>query len=334
MLRQLFLTMALMCGLCVAAPAFAQSGQPTSVNPTASSVKEQQLLDALKPSAPSIEGRGSIPDGKSRTIIQPGGQEWRVFHQGTLPKVALYGIGGLSALLLVFYLIRGKVKITGGRSGATLVRFKSWDRFAHWLTASSFIVLGLSGLNISFGKSILLPVIGPSAFTAVSQAGKFAHNYVSFAFMLGIVMMFLLWAWDNLPSFRDIVWFALGGGLIGLGHPPADRFNGGQKIIFWSTVLGGVALSLSGLVLMFPFQTTDVAGQQLANVVHALVGVVLVAIIIAHIYIGSIGMEGAFEAMGKGTVDVNWAKEHHSIWADRMLKKGGASSVKAPAPAE
>jgi formate dehydrogenase subunit gamma len=317
------------------ATALAQSGQPTSVNPTASSVKEQQLLDALRPDklgqSGSLQGRGTIPDAKSYTVIQPGGQEWRMWHQTVLPRIALYAIAGITGLLVLFYLIRGKVRITGGRSGQTLVRFKSWDRFAHWLTASSFLVLGLSGLNISFGRTLLLPMVGHEAFTTVSQAAKFSHNYVSFAFMLGIVMMILLWTWDNIPSFRDIVWFALGGGLIGLGHPAAGRFNGGQKVIFWSVVTGGIALSLSGLLLMFPFQLTDVAGQQLANTVHALVGVVLVAVIIAHIYIGSIGMEGAFEAMGTGKVDLNWAREHHSIWAAKAAKKEG---VTAPTPAE
>jgi formate dehydrogenase subunit gamma len=322
---------ALLAGL----TAFASTASAQSVNPTANSVKEQQLLEALKPSSPSIEGRGSIPDNKSQTVIQPGGPEWRQWHQETLPKVALYSIAGISGLLVVFYLIRGKVRITGGRSGQTLVRFKAWDRFTHWMTASSFIVLGLSGLNISFGKVILLPLIGPSAFTTVSQYAKFSHNYVSFAFMLGITMMFLLWAWDNIPSFRDLIWFALGGGLIGLGHPAAGRFNGGQKVIFWSVVLGGAALSLSGLVLMFPFQGGTVIGDmQLANTVHALVGVVLVAIIIAHVYIGSVGMEGAFEAMGSGKVDLNWAREHHSIWAAKALAESTKGKAPSVAPAE
>ena len=319
-----FAATALLLMLTICAPATAQS-----VNPQASSVQEQKLLEALKPENPSIKGRGSIPDSKSYTVIQPGGQDWRSFHQGTLPRVGLISILGITGLLVLFYLVRGKIRISAGRSGETLVRFKPWDRFAHWLTATSFIVLALSGLNLSFGKNVLLPVIGPSAFTSVSQLGKLAHNYVSFAFVLGIVLMFVLWAWDNLPSFRDIVWFALGGGLIGIGHPAADRFNGGQKIIFWSVVLGGAALAISGYVLMFPFQVTDVAGQQLANTVHALAGVVLAGIIIAHIYIGSIGMEGAFEAMGTGKVDVNWARDHHSIWTEKALKKRGAA-----APAE
>jgi formate dehydrogenase subunit gamma len=311
----------------------ASAQQPTSVNPTASSVKEDQLLKALKPEfgkTESVGGRGSIPDTKAYRLIQPEGREWQNFRNTTLSQVAMISILGILALLTVFYLVRGKVKITGGRSGQTLVRFGSVERFAHWLSAMSFVILGITGLNITFGRTLLLPIIGPDAFTAFSQFGKFAHNYISFAFALGIVLMFVMWAKDNIPSLRDIRWFAQGGGLVGLGHPPADRFNGGQKVIFWSVVLGGIALSVSGYILMFPFVLTDIGGMQAANVIHALVGVVMVGIIVAHIYIGSVGMEGAFEAMGSGKVDVNWAREHHSIWAAKKL----AQSKGKPAPAE
>jgi formate dehydrogenase subunit gamma len=301
-----------------------QAQQPTSVNPSANAVKEDQLLKALKPefgSTAAIQGRGSIPDQKSYRLEQPAGRDWDTFRHTTLTSVAAIAILGMLALLCVFYLVRGKIPMTGGRAGRTLVRFGSIERFAHWLSATSFVILGLSGLNITFGRQLLLPFVGPETFATVTQFGKFAHNYVSFAFALGIVLMFVMWVKDNLPSVRDISWFAQGGGLIGSGHPPADRFNGGQKVIFWSVVLGGSIVALSGYMLMFPFVVTDIGGQQAAHVIHALGGVVMIAIILAHIYIGSLGMEGAFEAMGSGKVDVNWAREHHSIWADRELAR-------------
>jgi formate dehydrogenase subunit gamma len=312
-------------------------GQPTSVNPTASSVNEQKLLEALKPgvAVPGIAGRVSIPDKSSGKLIQPAGKEFRDLHQSTIPFVGTIAILGMLALLVLFYLVRGKVMISTGLSGLTVTRFGGLDRFAHWLTAVSFVALGLTGLNLTFGKSVVLPLVGPETFTAITQLGKYVHNYVSFAFALGIVLMFVLWVKDNIPHPRDLVWIARGGGLVGSAHPPAARFNFGQKLIFWSVIAGGVALSVSGYVLMFPFRFTDVAGMQLAGVVHALVGVVLVAIIIAHIYIGSIGMQGAFSAMGSGQVDVNWAKEHHSIWADKVLASDKVQRGRgAPSPAE
>lgn len=314
------LTAVALAGLVLAGGAQAQ--QPNSVNPTANSVKEQQLLDALKP-AEAVNGRVSIPDGKSSRLIQPEGRKYKSDRDRNA-EIGGYAILGMLGLLVVFYLLRGPVRIPGGRSGRTMVRFGFVDRFAHWLTATSFLALGLTGLNITFGRSLLLPLVGAETFTLVSQMGKFVHNYVSFAFVLGITLMLLLWVKDNLPSPRDIVWFAQGGGLIGLGHPPADRFNGGQKAIFWAVVGGGAAIAVTGYILMFPFQWTDIAGMQWANVWHGLLGLVLFAVILAHIYIGSVGMEGAFEAMGSGDVDVNWAKEHHSVWVDKVTSKGGA----------
>ncbi|PPD28184.1 MAG: formate dehydrogenase subunit gamma [Hyphomicrobium sp.] len=311
--------------LLVTAGAFAQ--QPASVNPTASSVNEQKLLEALGPQG-NVGGRVTIPDARSRTLIQPEGRTYRA-ERDQSAKIGGLSILGILGLLVVFYLIRGKVRITGGRSGETMTRFGFMDRFAHWLTATSFLLLGFTGLNITFGRSLVLPVIGPDAFTALSQSGKFVHNYVSFAFLLGILLMFLMWAKDNFPALRDIRWFLQGGGLIGLGHPPAGRFNGGQKLIFWSVVLGGAAISFTGYILMFPFQWTDVAGMQWASVWHGILGLVLFAIIIAHIYIGSVGMEGAFEAMGSGEVDVKWAREHHSVWVEKVAAKSGKT-----APAE
>lgn len=318
-----------------ALPAAAQ--QPTSVNPTASSVKEKQLLDALKPGGTEIlSGRVSIPDSQAGNLIQPAGRDFRVYQQDTIPKVGAYVILGMIAVLALFFMFRGRIRVDGGFSGRTIVRFGSMSRFAHWMTATSFLLLGLTGLNLVFGRSLLLPMIGPSAFTNLSQAGKFVHNYVSFAFALGIILMFVLWVKDNLPKVADLRWFAQGGGMLAGKHPPADRFNGGQKLIFWSTILGGVALSVSGYVLMFKPLTVDIAGLQLATIVHGLVGLILVAVILAHIYIGSLGMEGAFDAMGKGEVDLNWAKEHHSLWVDKVALKNpkDISGGPAPAPAE
>jgi formate dehydrogenase subunit gamma len=321
--------------LILAAPATAQ--QPASVNPTASSVKEKQLLDALKPgSSDTLTGRVSIPDARSGNLIQPAGADFRSFHQTTLSRIGFIAIPGMLALLALFYFTRGKLPIEGGPSGQTIIRFDWLSRFVHWLTATSFIALGLSGLNLVFGKSILLPIIGASAFSGISQFGKFVHNYVSFAFALGIFLMFVMWVKDNLPSARDITWFAQGGGMIGKGHPAADRFNAGQKLMFWSTIIGGVALSVSGYIMMFRPESVALAGMQFSTVVHGVTGLILVAIIAAHIYIGSVGMEGAFDAMGKGTVDLNWAKSHHSIWVDKVAKDRpqDISLARAPAPAE
>jgi formate dehydrogenase subunit gamma len=318
-------------GLCLAAaftvPASAQQKQPTSVNPTEQAVKEQQLLKELQ----KIQGRSTLPDSKTSVLEQPAGRDWRQFHQVTLRWIGAIAILGMLALLVLFYLFRGMVRIEAGRSGRTLVRFNAFERFVHWMTAACFIVLAISGLNITFGKELLTPLIGPAAFASWAQWAKYAHAYLSFPFTLGVVITFLMWIAWNLPTGTDVAWLKQGGGLVGNNHPPARRFNAGQKMIYWIVVLGGAAVAVTGYVLMFPFYGTDVSSMQTAQMVHGTVGVLFVAIMLAHIYIGTIGMQGAFEAMGSGEVDVNWAQQHHSLWLEQEMRKG---HVGGSAPAE
>ena len=310
-----------------AAPVNAQQRNPdNSVNPTASSVKEDQLLSELN----RISGRCTLPDQKACTIEQPAGRDWRHFHQVTLRWIGAISILGMLALLVVFYLTRGMVKLESGRSGRVLVRFSAFERLVHWMTATCFIILAISGLNITFGKPLLLPLMGPEAFTEWSQWAKYAHNYLSFRFTLGVFLIFLMWIAWNIPKRADVEWLKQGGGMVGHRHPPAERFNAGQKVIYWIVVLGGAAVAVSGYILMFPFYGTNIAGMQLAQIVHGVVALLFVAAMLGHIYIGTIGMQGAFEAMWDGTVDVNWAKEHHSLWAEKEMAKG---EVKAPPPA-
>jgi formate dehydrogenase subunit gamma len=299
----------------IAVPGHAQQ----QVNPTASAVQEQQLLQQLN----RIEGRGTLPDTRSQLIEQPAGRDWRQFSQVTLPWIGAIAILGMLALLVVFYLIRGMVRIEAGRSGRVLVRFSIFERLVHWMTAACFIILAISGLNITFGKQVLLPLTGPEAFTAFSQWMKYAHNFLSFPFTLGVILIFLMWIAWNVPNRVDAEWLRQGGGIVGDRHPPAYRFNAGQKMIYWIVVLGGAAVAVTGYILMFPFWGgTDIATMQWAAIIHGIVGVLFIAVMLAHIYIGTIGMEGAFEAMWDGTVDANWAKEHHSLWAEREAAEG------------
>ena len=322
-IRFIVAAMALALIVAVAAPAGAQQRNPdSSVNPTASSVKEEQLLQEFQ----RIQGRGTIPDTKSYVIEQPAGRDWRQFHQITLRWVGAISIVGMLVLLVVFYLVRGMVRLESGRSGRVLVRFSAFERFVHWMTATCFIILALSGLNITFGKPLLLPLIGPEAFATWSQWAKYLHNYLSFPFTIGVFMIFLMWVAWNVPNRVDVEWLKEGGGIVGQKHPPAYRFNAGQKMIYWIQVLAGGAMAVTGYLLMFPFYGTDIADMQLAQIVHGVVAMLFVAVMIAHIYIGSIGMEGAFEAMWDGTVDVNWAKEHHSLWAEQEGAKGDVSA--------
>jgi formate dehydrogenase subunit gamma len=305
-----------------AQPALAQ--QPTSVDPQASAVKENQLLQEFN----RISGRCTLPDQKACTIQQPAGRDWRHFHEVTLRWIGGIVILGILAVLIVFYLWRGMVRIESGRSGRTIVRFNAFERFVHWMTATSFIILAISGLNITFGRPLLLPLMSPEAFTAWSEWAKYAHNYLSFPFTLGVILIFFMWIAGNIPNRLDVEWFKRGGGMVGHDHPPAYRFNGGQKMIYWIVVLGGSAVAVSGYVLMFPFYGTGIQNMQAAEIVHGIVAMLFVAAMLGHIYIGTIGMEGAFEAMGTGTVDLNWAKEHHSLWLEEEKARTGSTETR------
>ena len=313
--------------IAVAPPVSAQ--QPTSVNPTASSVNEDKLLEQMK----IISGRGTIPDANSYNLEQPEGRNWEQFRRVNLPWFGAIFILGMLAVLVIFYLRRGMVKIEGGRSGRTIIRFNEFERTVHWMTASCFVILALSGLNITFGRALLLPLLGLDAFSVISQWGKYAHNYLSFPFTIGTVLIFLMWVSGNIPNKIDAEWLKRGGGLTGNDHPPAERFNGGQKLIYWIVIIGGTAVAISGYLLMFPFYGTGIAGMQLAQIVHGVVAVLFVAAMLGHIYIGTIGMEGAFEGMGTGTVDVNWAKQHHSLWLEEQKALSGGESMPRSAAA-
>jgi formate dehydrogenase subunit gamma len=323
--RFAFAGLALAALFAVAAPAVAQQENTDgSVNPTASSVNEQQLLQELQ----QVQGRISIPDSKARVLIQPEGRNWRHFHQVTLHWIGGIAILGALAVLVIFYLWRGMVRIQRGRSGVTILRFNAVERFVHWMTAFCFVILAISGLNITFGRALLLPIVGPEAFTAWSQWAKYAHNYLSFPFTIGVAIIFLMWLAGNIPNRADVEWVKQGGGIVDpKKHPPAYRFNAGQKAIYWVVVLAGTAVAISGYLLMFPFYATDIAGMQLAQAVHGIVALLFVAVMLGHIYLGTLGMEGAFEAMGTGTVDLNWAKQHHPNWVER---EGAARKIEAP----
>ncbi|MFH0303341.1 formate dehydrogenase subunit gamma [Bradyrhizobium sp. 31Argb] len=314
-----------------AAPAFAQKVGPDGApNPTASVTSERDLLRQL----PRVEGRLDIPDTKAGVLIQPEGRTWDYIHEVRLRWGGAIVILGTILVLGAAYLIIGRIRISAGRSGRKVLRFRALERFSHWLTAVSFVVLGLTGLNITFGKVLLLPVVGPEAFSSISQAAKYVHNFTRAAFVVGLVLITVIFFRDNLLKKVDIDWVRQGGGFIKLKHAPAGRFNLGEKLVYWLSLVAGVAVSVSGFLLLFPFYGTDIAQMQLAEVVHTLVAILFIALILGHIYIGTVGMEGAFEAMGTGEVDLNWAKEHHDIWLAEQLKKERGPGQPSVTPAE
>jgi len=274
-----------------------------------------------------IEGRTTLPDAATAVLIQPDGRDWRQFRNTWLFWIGAAAVLGTAGLLALLYLVFGTKRLEAGRSGRSILRFGVVERVNHWMVAVSFVLLGLSGLNITYGASTLLPLVGPETFTALTYWSQAAHQYLSFPFVVGLFLMVVVWLRDNLPAKVDVDWIKAGGP-VAKGHPPAGKFNAAQKLLYWFMIGGGALVAASGYLLMFPFTVTDVAGQQWAHIVHGLMAMAMIATILGHAYIGSIGMEGAFEGMSTGRVDYNWAKEHHSVW----LQEEAAAARQAVAP--
>ncbi len=296
-------------------------------------------------------------------LVQDAGIGWLQFREGPLRKYGGYALLAMLGLLVLFYLLRGKIRIEAGPAGTTIERFRPVERFGHWLLAGSFVLLGITGLILTFGRGGLMDWIGKEAYYTLAIASKWVHNNVAWAFILGLVMIFVMWVARNLPHYRDLVWIAKAGGLLSKhSHPAAGKFNAGQKIIFWLVILLGASVSASGLALLFPFELpmfaktftilndwgiTGLVGleplpteltphqeMQFSQLWHSIAGFAMMVVIIAHIYIGSVGMEGAFAAMGSGQVDLNWAKEHHSIWVEEVGEVEAGTGAKAKKPPE
>jgi formate dehydrogenase subunit gamma len=306
-------------------------------NPGLTSPDDVQLY---VPHEDQLIGRVTIPDPKLATLVQPEGRTWRAFRMEWLMWIAAIVVLGTAALLGAFYLWRGRIRLQSGWSGRWVPRFNAVERLIHWATAVSFLTLALTGLVITFGRYLLIPVIGHDAFTALAEASKYLHNFSSVPFVLGILLMLVFWIKDNIPGRDDLDWIRHGGGVLSKSssyHPEPGRFNAGQKGIFWIVVLGGLAMALTGYLMMVPFYFTGISGMQIVHVIHSLMSAVMIAVILGHIYIGTVGMEGAFNAMGRGEVDENWAIEHHKGWyekqrlADRAVPDDDAARQRAGA---
>lgn len=292
-----------------------------------------------------IEPDTQVRGHATGVLIQDGGMTWYKLREG---PVITYGGGailGFLVLLVVFYFVRGKIKIDGGPSGTKIERFKGIERFGHWLLAGSFIALALTGLITLMGRSFLIPVIGHEVYSDLAIGSKWVHNNIAWSFMLGLLLTFVMWVAHNIPNRLDWQWLKAGGGLFTDSHPSSKKFNAGQKIVFWTVMILGVSASLSGLSLLFPFEMPMFAStfevingivgtdlptvlapheeMQLSNIWHSILAFLMMLAIIAHIYIGSVGMEGAFDAMGNGQVDLAWARQHHDLWVEEAQARQG-----------
>mgnify|MGYP001594883186 CR=1 FL=1 len=275
-------------------------------------------------SLPGVE-QGVLIQGQTRypgTQLTTAGEAWRqlrnqwiVPYGGALLVVIVLAIG-------LFYKARGAMTTHEPDTGRQLERFNPFERAVHWTVAGSFALLAVSGLTMMVGKFVLLPVIGGTLFGWLSYVLKNAHNFIGPLFCVSLILMIGLFAKDNLPRAVDWQWLARAGGLFSGQHVPSYRFNAGEKILFWlGVLLLGLLVCASGLVLdhLVPGIEHSRANMQLAHIAHALSTIAMMAMFLGHIYMGTIGVKGAYGAMRTGSVDVAWAKAHHELWCQEAL---------------
>lgn len=288
-----------------------------------------------------VQAKAQFP-GQSRPTTA--GEAWRQYRNGPLTVIGGWLLVAAVAVLGAAYAIFGSIKLKEPKTGRVIQRFTPLERIAHWSVAISFVVLALTGLIMLFGKYVLLPVFGYTLFGWLAYASKNIHNFVGPLFTVSTLVVFAIFVRDNLPRLVDLKWLVRLGGLIGKGHASSGRFNAGEKLWFWlGVVLLGLIVSASGFVLdmIVPGMDYTRSTMQIANIIHLAAAVLVMAASLGHIYMGTIGMEGSYQAMRSGYVDDTWAKEHHDLWyediqtgkVDRIRAPEDASRIGSPAKA-
>ena len=274
---------------------------------------------------------------ETNVLVQSQGEIWRQIRNGPITVYGGWLIIAVLIAILAFYLWKGPIKVHGQPTGRKILRFTAWDRTIHWTVAISWVILAISGLVLLFGKYVVLPLFGYTLFSWLAILSKNLHNFVGPVFMVAIVLMFFTYVGRNLPRLYDLTWLAKGGGMLTGKHVPSGFFNAGEKIVFWlGLTVFGIVISASGLVLLFPNLDQGRMVMQYANIIHAVTAVLFIAMICGHIYLGTVGLEGAYENMrNDGLVDETWAKEHHEYWYNEVVKgrPGGAAGTASPARA-
>ena len=279
-------------------------------------LNNQPVWSEVRSGAPQVT---TVKGRETNVLIQPEGQTWRalrvpiLFWGGILFALAVLG-------LAIFYLVRGTMGGEGRPGERVIERFAPMDRYAHWFVAIVWVALAITGLILSLGKAVLLPLVGYTLFSWLATLAKTIHNFTGPLLIIGVPWLFFRFIRDNALSGDDFRWFLHIKGYF-TGHEyPSDRFNAGEKLVFWFVLtLGSTALIVTGVVLLFPNFDQTRSTMQIANVLHAIAAYLSIALACVHIYLGTLGLRGAYRAMRDGYVTESWAEHHHLRWYQRIV---------------
>ncbi len=298
------------------------------------------------------QGRTAVSDGQAGPLVQPSGQRWRIFQTAFLPRFGTWALAGICAALGLFLMVKGRIRIQAGFSENTILRFGLIERFAHWLLALSFLVLAITGLNILFGRDVVKSLVGYIAFAKIAYYGKVIHNFTSYAFIAGLILVVVLWIRELVPLRFHRTWLTRSGGEFSSGdRPKAQRFHTGQRIFIWFLIITGALMSYSGICLIFPYSfapfsdvfavlnligfglPSDLSALQelqLAHVWHGVIAIIMIVVVVGHIYLGSVGIEGAIDAVTSGQIDENLARQHYSNWVAELDLETPPDRIRLP----
>ncbi|MGB5082897.1 MAG: formate dehydrogenase subunit gamma [Burkholderiales bacterium] len=278
----------------------------------------------------------SIKGRETGVLVQTYGETWRQLRNAWITPIGGWAIALVALAIGFYYWSKGPVKLHSTPTGRLIQRFTALERYAHWVMGISFAILGVTGLIMFVGKYVLLPVIGYTLFAWLTQLSKHLHNFVGPLFALSLLVFIVIYIKDNLPAAYDFRWFASAGGMFGGKHVPSGRFNAGEKVWFWIGVVAlSIIVSATGLILNFPNFDQVRAVMIEANVVHLVSACAVMALSLGHIYMGTIGVDGAYESMRHGYVDEAWAREHHEYWYNDVKSgkvKAGTAMGQPAAP--
>ena len=220
-------------------------------------------------------------------------------------------------------------------TGRRIRRFTNWQMAIHWTTAYASSSLAITGLIILFGKNVLLPLIGYTLFSWLAILAKNLHNFVGPLFFVCIAAavlhvrprQFLARATTGTGS-------AISAACCRSHDVPSGKFNAGEKLWFW----GGVLLLGADRQRERASCSTSRTSTRRATRCRSptsstsIVASLFMLAALGHIYMGTLGMAGAYDAMSTGYVDETWAKEHHLYWYNDV-KAGKIPTAPDDAPA-
>jgi formate dehydrogenase subunit gamma len=266
-----------------------------------------------------VEGSTVVRGTETNELIQSSGQDWRELRNGLISTYGLWWLALILLALTIFYMIAGQVRLEQ-RTGIKIMRWTLFERSLHWFVGTLFIVLAVTGVSLLWGRAALIPLLGKDNFAAYAVLAKFLHNYLALLFIAGLVMMLIIWLRQSLFVKADLDWFMKFGGFFGGPHVSTGKVNAGEKLWYWSLFVAGIALCITGFYMLFPNFSWERETIQLSNIIHSVSGIYLIGFAFIHVYLGTIGNEGALEGMVSGEVDAGWGQQHHDLWYKQIQK--------------